>query len=464
MFQLRKKLKNKKYDKSYSQNIDNIAAAVEKIHKDRMLYNFTDHGIAHSNKMINMLDKMIRQANLTSLFSGPEIFIMLAAIYLHDIGIQADEKNLLRSFAGEYSIELSESVLSNADSRHKFIRDNHHLISGYWIEQNAKGMSPREITVAYYGDPILGKIVANVVKAHNDIGRISTSDYDETSLESEKIRPRLLSTLLCLLDSLDCDRSRIDADKMTYTELPLLSRIHWKKHFYVKSVELCARNLIKIHYHFPSTVPETYKDTYIEFFQNETSYWIMKILNDYGNQLAEVGLTIRFSNVKPIFGWEINITLNDEEYRYIEGRVFENIISSPTRMAEYARTVIGVLKYEGNVLMVERRQPEANGLLRWQFPAGNVRAYETPGTTIIREVKHETGLSARIIRDLGARRHPDTNRLCYYYALEYESGELFNGDEHENASVEWVPLGDFQSYITSDIYESIMRYLVSEES
>ena len=118
------------------------------------------------------------------------------------------------------------------------------------------------------------------------------------------------------------------------------------------------------------------------------------------------------------------------------------------------------------VLMVKRKKPEhachhsdSNNVLKWQFPSGIVKEVDASDEIVIKEVLEETGIQCSVNQFLGERIHPDTLTFCSYYSLNYESGDIFNGDKDENDTVSWVPLENYKSKITSDIFWSVEDFL-----
>ena len=118
---------------------------------------------------------------------------------------------------------------------------------------------------------------------------------------------------------------------------------------------------------------------------------------------------------------------------------------------------IGILKYKDSVVMTRRRQPE--GSLVWGFPTSNIKPKEDPKFRIVKEFFSETGLHTQVIKCLGQRVHPDTNAICSYYALEYIDGVLTNKDDYENVEASWIPINNYKTYISSNIFQPVMDYI-----
>ena len=55
----------------------------------RIVQNYTNHGIEHSERIVVFVEKLL-QVNPDADFSEQEIYLLLAGVYLHDIGMQCD--------------------------------------------------------------------------------------------------------------------------------------------------------------------------------------------------------------------------------------------------------------------------------------------------------------------------------------------------------------------------------------
>lgn len=81
------------------------------------------------------------------------------------------------------------------------------------------------------------------------------------------------------------------------------------------------------------------------------------------------------------------------------------------------KIVIGIVTKGQKVLIVKRKEKEGN--LLWQFPGGGVEIGETDEVAIIRELKEETGILAKVTSCLGERIHPYTKKEMSYWVCEY---------------------------------------------
>ncbi|MPY77258.1 MAG: NUDIX domain-containing protein [Actinophytocola sp.] len=93
---------------------------------------------------------------------------------------------------------------------------------------------------------------------------------------------------------------------------------------------------------------------------------------------------------------------------------------------------------------------DRSGSLLWSLPKGHVEDGETHQETAVREVKEETGISARVLLPLGdidywfvadGRR---VHKTVHQFLLEATGGDLCDEDD-EVAEVAWVPIADLET-------------------
>ena len=95
--------------------------------------------------------------------------------------------------------------------------------------------------------------------------------------------------------------------------------------------------------------------------------------------------------------------------------------------------VCGVALKDNKVLLVKRaREPYKN---TWMFPAGFIDYGEHPENSVIREIKEETGLNAKIIKLLRVIQVDDDPRSMGHFDFFYQvsvRGKLKPVDKREN--------------------------------
>jgi 8-oxo-dGTP diphosphatase len=119
------------------------------------------------------------------------------------------------------------------------------------------------------------------------------------------------------------------------------------------------------------------------------------------------------------------------------------------KVTKQITVIVGLVVYDGKILMVKRHEPEVKGAhLKWEFPGGKVDFGETPEEAIVREIKEETGVKVIVKRLLS---HVQTvywdyswgrqQTLLFGYECEYVAEEERTKDHHV-ADVEWVKLSE----------------------
>jgi 8-oxo-dGTP pyrophosphatase MutT (NUDIX family) len=86
------------------------------------------------------------------------------------------------------------------------------------------------------------------------------------------------------------------------------------------------------------------------------------------------------------------------------------------------------------VLLVKTRAEN-----RWQLPGGGVKARETPWSAVLREVREETGLEARLLALTGMYRRKDGS-LAFVFAARVGWHKVPKGDLNEIAKRRWIPI------------------------
>lgn len=101
-------------------------------------------------------------------------------------------------------------------------------------------------------------------------------------------------------------------------------------------------------------------------------------------------------------------------------------------------TVVAAVIERGGDVLAGQRKPGGNHPLKWEFPGGKVEAGESPEDALIRELREELGIQARIESEITRYeyQYPGRSRilLIFYRVLEFE-GEPQNLDF---AQLKWV--------------------------
>ncbi len=220
-------------DTTRQRELVNVRAAAERIWKTPLHRYYTDHTVSHSERAIALLDGLTAGVmNTDKRLSPGEVFVLLAAAYLHDIGMQNER------FAS-----------GNVEE----IRRQHHEQTAEMIYRVWEDPA-NAVNLALGDDPALVEAVALVAQAHRKVD-LSSAEYDPLPHGGETLRLRLLAALLRFADELDIDYRRVDLEAMKLMNLPVESQLHWWKCYYVNGVSI-EDEYIKIAYRLPQGRPD----------------------------------------------------------------------------------------------------------------------------------------------------------------------------------------------------------------
>lgn len=105
---------------------------------------------------------------------------------------------------------------------------------------------------------------------------------------------------------------------------------------------------------------------------------------------------------------------------------------------------------------------DRHGKLLWSLPKGHIEDGETVEQTALREVKEETGISARVLLPLGTidywfvaeRRR--VHKTVHHFLLEAVGGELSDEDV-EVTEVAWVPVEQLENRLAYTDERALVR-------
>jgi len=232
---------------------------MKKFWKTTILHHYTDHGYSHSRRIITYLEALLN--DYPDLLNQKERFMLLASIYLHDIGMQSPKHAGLKKIYLDYTTEDIETV-----------RECHHISSGKMILDSIKLKGDNEFGLRNTRDYVQN--IATIATYHR---KLDIAELEDTQIFGENIRLPLLAALMRLGDALDMDSRRVNLENLRRWDIPVESKFHWWSHHYVKSVHI-EMGKLKIRFSFP----EIYRENpIIEEFTK-------KIIKSIQTQLDEV--------------------------------------------------------------------------------------------------------------------------------------------------------------------------------
>lgn len=196
---------------------DNIYRASLDIWKAERLEQFTTHGKEHTEQVEQNLDDLTRSLqNSETPLTVEEIFVLLSACCLHDIGMQIDDPNA-RAKHAEYSYKLiaKSSRLINHPPSEKFV---------------TLPISDTNARLA----------IACVAKAHWVDYALPISPSIQEIYGNKEGRLRLLGLLLAMADLLDISpiRARYFRSSHRLYDLGSLSELHNRMHDFVRGCKI----------------------------------------------------------------------------------------------------------------------------------------------------------------------------------------------------------------------------------
>ena len=228
----------------------------------RIVQNYTDHGIEHSERIVDFVEKLL-QVNPDEDFSEQEIYLLLAGVYLHDIGMQCDvvkypaikeraeAENLGAKFDKEFTAETTNGYSPDEQNE---IRKNHHLLSAAWIDYLYEGNDP-ELSPAIKSLPYdLVDDLMDVCKFHSTLPINDCSDLFNDNPNSRK---KMVAALLRFADELDISNTRVNIGTAKIFSMYPDNSVYWWLHNYTK-VNFVNPNKVRLKVHLHSEDFESY--------------------------------------------------------------------------------------------------------------------------------------------------------------------------------------------------------------
>lgn len=196
--------------------------------------NFTDHGVAHTERVIGILWDLYRQRNVAfGQLSRDEVFVLISASYLHDIGMQCTDPTILRG-VGIRTNTVFPSHYTQTEQEQ--IRRKHSELSVAMARSAFQ--TRRRSPVRYIA--ALREVRSDLVSPCLDVIRYhSASDLtrcQEYFLGTE--RRRILASLLRLADEIDITKDRVNINDISLYPRPLLSEYWWWVHYYTTLIQI----------------------------------------------------------------------------------------------------------------------------------------------------------------------------------------------------------------------------------
>jgi hypothetical protein len=214
-------LKGKSNGDDLVRNLENIKSKVEPLLSKitETFPDYTTHDIKHSKDVIKKLEFVIANP-LKEKLNGHEIYFLLIATYLHDIGM-VNFPELIKG-------DLKELKKDKEIREH--IRENHHLRAEEFIVNNFKDLSIE--------DEHQARIIGRICRGHRKEDLRNKEIFKSDAVyKSDSINVPLLAAFLRIADELDLSFER--APTIIYEHVPPMDDIsseEWKKHLTIAGV------------------------------------------------------------------------------------------------------------------------------------------------------------------------------------------------------------------------------------
>ncbi|MBL8808657.1 MAG: NACHT domain-containing protein [Planctomycetaceae bacterium] len=214
-----------------------LREAVEKIwdaEAPRIIQGFTDHGIRHYERLAQYSLEILN-ANQGKALNKHETYLLLAGIYIHDIGMQCD---IVRFPAIKYrAIELgakfekAEFTADNANSypldEQRDIRKTHHYLSIAWLDVARKDPSNILHTAALSIPVDLVPDLKDICKHHT---KLPITGCPVTFMLDSRSRKLFVAAILRFADELDVQNNRVNIETVKMFALSPENSVFWWLH------------------------------------------------------------------------------------------------------------------------------------------------------------------------------------------------------------------------------------------
>ncbi len=112
--------------------------------------------------------------------------------------------------------------------------------------------------------------------------------------------------------------------------------------------------------------------------------------------------------------------------------------------------VTGIVRYKDKILILKKSPDDYNFPNRWSFCSGYIKEFESADDTVLREIKEETGLKAKILKKgkLFLKKYPALDKEWHImpFLCEVYSNKIHL--DHENTDFKWINYKDIVKYKT----------------
>lgn len=261
-------------DPALRSSINSIRHTVEYIwneEKPRIIQDGTDHGPEYCKRLMEFADRLLAANDGRSL-SPQELYLLLAGIYLHDIGMQCDVVEMpevrerAEKMGARFNVDFGQNKPEAYTIRQqKAIRKNHAYLSAAWIayarQTGDTALGPAAMSIPR---ELLDDLV-DVCCYHTGL---PLNDCPITLKFDPAGRKQLIVALLRFADELDIEINRVPIEIIKTHVIDQRNIVYWWLHNRAR-VLFIARNVIRLAIFLHPDDAAAYGDFVYNAFINE---------------------------------------------------------------------------------------------------------------------------------------------------------------------------------------------------
>jgi hypothetical protein len=215
----------------------------------RIVQDFTDHGEQHSERLVCYVDQLLKARNYVNDLHELEMYLLLAGIYLHDIGMQCDVNKHpgIKEKAEKLDVKFNLNFTANTSSKYsleeqKSIRENHHYLSAAWISY---AFITKQTVVSSAVETVRDDLINDLMDVCKYHSKLEIIDCSNNFLHHSNMRKKLVAALLRFADELDIDGSRVSLKTVENFSFNPQNSLYWCIHKNIK-IRFKNENLVNI--------------------------------------------------------------------------------------------------------------------------------------------------------------------------------------------------------------------------